>query len=108
MARTGSRAQDYFKPDLLKDIGGFKIDVDFFRDAILIKRIKNRQNNRLPKSLASIICPLGASASMVAVKLKRIRVIVMIRRDQRSEVGNEIRVVINMDIPLMPATMCMF
>jgi hypothetical protein len=45
---------------------------------------------------------------MVAAKLKRIRVIVMIRRDQRSEVGNEIRVVINMDIPLMPATMCMF
>jgi len=45
---------------------------------------------------------------MVAAKLIRIRVIVMIRRDQRSEVGNEIRVVINMDIPLMPATTCMF
>ena len=89
-------------------MGGFKIDTDFFLDAILSKSIKNRQKNKLPKSLASIDGPLWASASMVTAKLERIRVIVMIRRDQRSEVCNEIRVVINMDIPLMPAAMCMF
>ena len=64
--------------------------------------------NRLPISLAPVDPPLAASASMVTAKLARIRTIVMARRNQRSEVWDEIRVVINMDIPLMPATLCMF
>lgn len=41
-----------------------------------------------------------------AVKLKRIRIIVRIRRDQRSEVWDEIRVGMDMAIHLMPATLC--
>ena len=100
------RAQGYFRLGP-KYIGGFKIDLDFFLDSILRKTIKNKQINRLPISLTSVDCPLGASASMVAAKLERIKIIVMIRRDQRNEVCNEIRVVITMDIPLMPATLCM-
>jgi hypothetical protein len=70
--------------------------------------MKNEQINRLPKSVAPVASPLGVSASMVAAKLERIRIIVMIRRNQRSEVCNEIRVVMDMDIPLVPATLCMF
>ena len=37
---------------------------------------------------------------MVAAKLERIRVIARARRSQRSEVCNEIRVVMDMDLPL--------
>jgi hypothetical protein len=86
---------------------GAKIEPGFFPDIALKKAIKSRQINRLPTSLASGNCLLAASASRVAAKLARIRIIVMVRRNQRSEVCNEIRVVINMDIPFMPATLWM-
>jgi hypothetical protein len=72
-----------------------------------MKTIKSRQINKLPISLAAVEPPLAASASMVAAKLARIRTIVMARRNQRSDVWGELRVVINMDLPLMPATLCM-
>jgi hypothetical protein len=73
-----------------------------------MKKIKNKQINRLPKSVAPVVPPRGASASRVAAKLDRIRTMVMNRRNQRSEVCNEIRMGINMDIPLMPVALCMF
>jgi hypothetical protein len=86
---------------------GFKIEPGFFPDIALKKTINNRQINRLPTSLASGDCLRAASASRVAAKLARTRTIVMVRRNQRSEVCNEIRVVINMDIPLILATLWM-
>ena len=86
---------------------GFKIEPGFLPDIALKKTIKSRQINRLPASLASGDCLLAASASRVAAKLVRIRIIVMVRRNQRSEVCNEIGVVINMDIPLILASLCM-
>jgi hypothetical protein len=92
----------------MKDTGDFKIGLDFFLDVVIVKTIKNKQINRLPISLASVDCPLAASASMVAAKLERIRMIVMTRRNQRSEVCNEIRAVINIDIPLRRTTLFMF
>ena len=72
-----------------------------------MKTIKSRQSNKLPISLASIDCPLAVSASVVAAKLERIRIIVTARRNQRSEVCNETRVVMNMDIPLSHTTLFM-
>jgi hypothetical protein len=83
---------------------------DFFLDIVHAKTIKDRQINRLAISLASVEGPLAVSASRVAAKLKRIRNIVTMRRSQRREVGNEIWVVvvIDMDIPLTSATFCVF
>jgi hypothetical protein len=99
VARSGSQAPDDLKPYRLKDKAGFRIDLVFFLDFVLMKRSKTRQITRLPKSVRSMDRPPGASASMVAAKLERIRIIVIRRRDRRSAVCNEIWVVIDMDIP---------
>jgi len=107
VARAKSLAQDDRRPEPMKDNAGFKIGPDFFLDLVIMKKIKNRQINKVPKSAASVDAPAGASASMVAAKLDRIRIIVMIRRDQRSEVCNEIWVVIDINIPLVPAALCL-
>jgi hypothetical protein len=92
----------------MKDTGDFKIGPAFFPATVLVKIIKHRQVKRLAISLRSVEPPLAWSASRVAAKFERIRTIVMVRRNQRSDVCNEIRVVMDMDIPSMSAMLCMF
>ncbi len=103
---------DCFLAERLKSLLPFVIywrilrkDIGVFPDIVLMKTIKNKQINRLPISLAPVDPPLGASASRVAAKLARIRIIVMARRNQRSEVCNEIWVVMDMDIPSSRTTL---
>jgi hypothetical protein len=85
-----------YPDDTLKE---FKPGPDFISDTILMTAINSKPINRLPTSLTPVDCPRATSASMVAAKLERIRVIVRARRSQRSEVCNEIRVVMDMDLP---------
>ena len=80
-------------PDLIK------VEPDFFLEIGLVKRSKNKQINMLPRSIIAVGLPSGVCTSTVAAKLEMISTTVMVRRNQRSEIYNEIRFVINMDIP---------
>jgi len=76
-----------------------RVEPDFFLEIVLVKRSKSKQINRLARSMPPVAFLPGASTSAVAAKLEMIRTTVIVRRNQRSEICNEIRVVINMDIP---------
>ena len=76
-----------------------RVEPDFFLENGLVKRSKNKHINMLPISIIPLSLPSGACTSTVAANLEIIRTTVMVRRNQRSEIYNEIRVVINMDIP---------
>jgi hypothetical protein len=72
------------------------MEPDFFPDIALTTAINSRQNTRLSISRVALDCLPATSVNRVAAKFARIRVSVMARRNQRSEVSNESRVVMNM------------
>ena len=92
---------------LLNDTGDCKIGSNFLLDIVHVKVI-SRQINRLPISLLSKEVRREVSARRVAPKLARIRTMVKIRRSQRREVCNEIWAVMDIGVPLMPATFDLF